>query len=667
MASRGDLNLNLTPAPEYEEHLKEGLKYAMVQHEILFKHQVRELHRLYWIQKRLMNEVSWRQTVSTSVHEEVPAVDSIEFVSDSADEIVNASTEETRSGLYQYALATGHFKVNFISTEATVNKASDVKVVEYTDKKKAHPKSTASDIPSMEIRMLNESGHRPLEKYAHSENLAEKWRNNKFIDSDTVLLSGLEHGGPQSVNSPTEKQQSKYKLTFIDLNIAQDYDFVNSFANTVEASTSPSTRSTIVINGADLSVSNIYSKGSTSTVQPGFVSPDLRNSRERIANSLHHDLNISYLSSAQTSVQSSNAIDHINYKGVDNEFLTPSIRNPEECCKNSVESIAKANKMGTQHSSDGPILEELHKHGKGHTFSVLDQPTISDSRTMIPVSCSYLENNCLHAPAESTNLPPNTGGLEEKMSRKEESEEDTLSSHAKVAHGEQQDEPESPSVAKINHFECALENRSLANKVVASNSEYSATELDISSNKAQPFEDCEAPFNIEERACHFYRSQSKVYLNQKLAQVVSNDHIVAAAKTLLSLTNQYTMDHLGDRKTESESEESKDQPQSSEDSFETVTLKLKEIRDYGSLVCDKQIDKDGRKVIRGCKLRRGLRDFQKDILPGIISLSRHEICEDLYAIKYELRKNPSSRNSEEACLLPTRSRRSRPYNISRRC
>lgn len=40
MASRGDLNLNLTPAPEYEEHLKEGLKYAMVQHEIVFKHQV---------------------------------------------------------------------------------------------------------------------------------------------------------------------------------------------------------------------------------------------------------------------------------------------------------------------------------------------------------------------------------------------------------------------------------------------------------------------------------------------------------------------------------------------------------------------------------------------------------------------------------------------------
>lgn len=115
-------------------------------------------------------------------------VDSIEFVSDSADEIVNPSTEETRSGIYQYALATGHFKVKFSSAEAKVNKASDLKVVEYTDKKKVHPSATASDIPSMEIRLLNESGHRPLEKYAHSENLDEKWRNDKFVDSDTGEL-----------------------------------------------------------------------------------------------------------------------------------------------------------------------------------------------------------------------------------------------------------------------------------------------------------------------------------------------------------------------------------------------------------------------------------------------------------------------------------------------
>ncbi|XP_042416089.1 uncharacterized protein LOC122005205 [Zingiber officinale] len=673
MASRrGDLNLNLTPPPEYEEHVKEGLKYAMLQHEILFQHQVRELHRLYWTQKRLMNEVRWRRT--NSVHDEVPVVDLVEFVSDSSDEIVNVSTEETRSGTYQYAFSTRHAKVNFSTTEAKVNKASELKVVEDANKKKkTHSQVTASYIPSLKIRMLNESGCTPLEKFLHSENLTNKWRNIKFINSDVGLE---EHGGSQFVNSPTEKQRSKYKLTFIDLNIAQDDEFVNGFPDTVESSTSPSPKSTIILHGADLSVSNVeYSKGLTSMVQPGFLSPDLRNSSQRNASSLHHDIKISRPCSAQTSVQTSDAIYHMNYQSVDDEFLRSSIKSPEACCNDLVESISNAHRIITQHAADVPIIEELCKPGKGSTFSLLDQPIISDSRSMVPISCSYFENDCLHAPAESTNLPPNTGRLEEKMLHKEESEEDTLSSHAKVAHGEQQDEPESRDVTENNHFECTSENGCVAKHVVVSNSANSAIELDlvvpenIPSNEIPPFEESETFLGIEDRTCHFCTSQPKEYLDQRLTQVPLMDHIVAkAAKTLVSISSKkplYTVDHLmSNRKIESESEQGMDQPQSS-DSFETITLKLKEIRDDGSSVCDKLIDKDSRKDGSGYRLRRGLRDFQKDILPGIVSLSRHEICEDLYAIKYEL--NQSSRISEGNCLIPIRSRRSRPYGIGRGC
>ncbi|RWV94459.1 hypothetical protein GW17_00043000 [Ensete ventricosum] len=43
---RGDLNLNHAPLPDYEEQVKEGLKQAMVEHNILFKHQVLPLFRL---------------------------------------------------------------------------------------------------------------------------------------------------------------------------------------------------------------------------------------------------------------------------------------------------------------------------------------------------------------------------------------------------------------------------------------------------------------------------------------------------------------------------------------------------------------------------------------------------------------------------------------------
>lgn len=39
-STRGVLDLNHLPPPDYEDHVKEELKRAMIQHEILFKHQV---------------------------------------------------------------------------------------------------------------------------------------------------------------------------------------------------------------------------------------------------------------------------------------------------------------------------------------------------------------------------------------------------------------------------------------------------------------------------------------------------------------------------------------------------------------------------------------------------------------------------------------------------
>lgn len=115
-------------------------------------------------------------------------VDLVDFVSDSSDEIVNGSTEETRSGTYQYGFSTRHVKVSFSATEAKVNKASELKVVEDANKNKTHSQITASYIPSLKIRMLNESGCMPLEKFLHTENLTDKWRNIKFVNSDVGEL-----------------------------------------------------------------------------------------------------------------------------------------------------------------------------------------------------------------------------------------------------------------------------------------------------------------------------------------------------------------------------------------------------------------------------------------------------------------------------------------------
>jgi Plant protein of unknown function (DUF863) len=63
------------------------------------------------------------------------------------------------------------------------------------------------------------------------------------------------------------------------------------------------------------------------------------------------------------------------------------------------------------------------------------------------------------------------------------------------------------------------------------------------------------------------------------------------------------------------------------------------------------------KQTRTINLRRGrgLRDFQRDVLPGMISLSRHEICEDLQLIGYEVRKSRSRKKFDhDEWALPVR-------------
>ncbi|EAY79466.1 hypothetical protein OsI_34596 [Oryza sativa Indica Group] len=84
-----------------------------------------------------------------------------------------------------------------------------------------------------------------------------------------------------------------------------------------------------------------------------------------------------------------------------------------------------------------------------------------------------------------------------------------------------------------------------------------------------------------------------------------------------------------------------DEPQHSLDSYEEIVLNVEEIRDDGESIPVIPPDKDGPSC--GIKLRRGrgLRNFLREIMPGLVSLSRHEICDDLHAIGYEPRKTRS--------------------------
>ncbi|KAI6707334.1 hypothetical protein NL676_010296 [Syzygium grande] len=115
-------------------------------------------------------------------------------------------------------------------------------------------------------------------------------------------------------------------------------------------------------------------------------------------------------------------------------------------------------------------------------------------------------------------------------------------------------------------------------------------------------------------------------------------------------------------------------PLSSSDSYELNVLVLEESNTEDYSVTSKTFDiaevSDKDFSIR---LRRGrrLKDFQKEILPGLASLSRHEILEDVNILEgvirsREYRKLRAKMADGEMLCAPLRSRRSRSYHAGRR-
>jgi hypothetical protein len=120
--------------------------------------------------------------------------------------------------------------------------------------------------------------------------------------------------------------------------------------------------------------------------------------------------------------------------------------------------------------------------------------------------------------------------------------------------------------------------------------------------------------------------------------------------------------------------EKKEQPQYSSDSFELISLNLKECSADDYSVSSKPLEvNDVETKDFSLKLRRGrrLKDFQKDILPGLASLSRHEIVEDINILEAvlrsrEYRKIRARMADKQGWCAPVRSRRSTRNYVGRK-
>lgn len=189
---------------------------------------------------------------------------------------------------------------------------------------------------------------------------------------------------------------------------------------------------------------------------------------------------------------------------------------------------------------------------------------------------------------------------------------------------------------------------------------------------------------VAENACQLDLSSSSIgnaklqVCDKKKGRSTDTDALIQyAAASLINISlESRTNNHACPTKSRSDEIQNimRELPEYSSDSYESMVMNLAETSadDYcvssNPFEVNELCNKD-----TGIKLRRGrrIKDFQKDILPGMASLSQQEICEDINIMEGVLRSREYKRLRSKTANIgnwftPVRSRRSRLNYVGRR-
>ncbi|KAF5772511.1 hypothetical protein HanRHA438_Chr13g0588571 [Helianthus annuus] len=143
-----------------------------------------------------------------------------------------------------------------------------------------------------------------------------------------------------------------------------------------------------------------------------------------------------------------------------------------------------------------------------------------------------------------------------------------------------------------------------------------------------------------------------------------------AALSLISISKQLTLTANQDSVTSDETENQDEKKKKtttrslSIDSYESLVLKLEESSIEEDSATSKAYEINENELDQkdnGIKLRRGrrLKDFQKDILPTLSSLSKHEIWEDIKLLEGVIRSREYKRLNKAKTLTTVKSKRAK--------
>ncbi|XP_077235981.1 uncharacterized protein LOC143877670 isoform X2 [Tasmannia lanceolata] len=317
----------------------------------------------------------------------------------------------------------------------------------------------------------------------------------------------------------------------------------------------------------------------------------------------------------------------------------------------------------------------------------------------IATMSSKKEESHIYSSLGSTQLPQTDGELEARQVNSEKSEEDTVSSSRPESHSAIQgviscpieDKPveyskelpednnstekEKGSIKdlELSHYEKNILRHS--NLCLSEDSGTSRLESPMTvtcSDKQDPIAETDVFPSLQEESPKSQEQNEHRQENMATTDIT----ILNAAVSLIYISLEKSENSLNRSENAGPKNlatgKKSEQPQYSSESYESIALMLKESNDEECSTAawpaeEKVTGMDSCSV----RLRRGsrLRDFQKDVLPSLVSLSRHEICEDINMIGgviqlNGLRKNGSRKTRPRNWCMPTRSWR-RLYCIDR--
>ncbi|KAA8522257.1 hypothetical protein F0562_012930 [Nyssa sinensis] len=694
MLMGGDFILN--SMERYADSLKEVLKQTMLDQEVIFRKQVHELHQLYRMQKSLMEDFGWKgfdgynlQKASTqstlgtltnpmryeALAKErtfftIPTVGSTQSTNKDYIEKHRSIYSTLQQGPLDLQLCVDHH-LNDVSKDLS-KKANGweslkepVQVNQYFHSDNVSPPEELKLSLSIggETREKND-GKRTwcdrITKVSFQDVIDLEGSTEEILDEDakpvsaldcyaSITYSGDKHVSQVSVQSNRSLSNGVEKDTFNGL--AMSHSIVDGSETCQEKELNQGYQD------GDTPCNIMFTKGKLSTCKA--MELDLNKVQLDDSSSYLSDLMVTDPSTASSSGVFNGLIDKIH------EGICPNVTSwgkPDINCSSEASALLR------QDGAADSLLMDSNSNNNSTNIWATNTTFKAISGSEV---CPMDHESMSGTPSDHEDLSIHC------RNSKEENVHSSLNPNGKDPQRNQNTVPDGHS----SKFDCTAGDNSSSIKTMQSGNDLGESNLSSPINnfpKSHSSEPVETPSHEQDLRSSDSSEFKHQCIDMKKQESAEVDVLIQqAAESLLHISlesptsNQDLFTKAG--LTEIENGE-REQPQYSSDSYESIVLKLTESSMDDYCVSSKPFElNEMDKKDCGIKLKRGrrMKDFQKDVLPGLASLSRHEICEDINIMEGVIRSREYKRmrarmGDGEKWFSPVRSRRSRHNHVGRR-